>query len=82
MCNCLLITLFGVLKMNNDKTKEKRIQSEAKPDLLSANENRAIPEKDTTSARCEKERWFWKLYEKTLKVIVDAVLDRMWTKPQ
>ncbi len=24
--------------------------------------------------------WFWKLYEKTLKVIVDAVLEKMWPK--
>lgn len=24
--------------------------------------------------------WFWKLYEKTLKVIVDAVMERMWSK--
>lgn len=24
--------------------------------------------------------WFWKLYEKTLKVIVDAVLERWWPK--
>lgn len=24
--------------------------------------------------------WLWKLYEKTLKVIVDAILDRLWPK--
>lgn len=24
--------------------------------------------------------WLWKLYEKTLRIILDALLDRMWPK--
>ncbi len=35
-------------------------------------------EQNAISARPERESWIWKLYEKTLKVIVDAVLERVW----
>ncbi len=35
-------------------------------------------ERNATPAKPEKESWLWKLYEKTLKVIVDAVLGRVW----
>jgi len=24
--------------------------------------------------------WFWKLYETTLKVVIDAVMERIWPK--
>ena len=26
--------------------------------------------------------WYWKLYEITLKVVVDAVMERFWPKPK
>jgi hypothetical protein len=26
--------------------------------------------------------WYWRLYETTLKVLVDAVLERFWPKPK
>jgi len=35
-------------------------------------------EKNATPAKPESESWLWKLYEKTLKVIVDAVLGKVW----
>jgi len=38
-------------------------------------------ERNTTATRSSRiEAWLWKLYEKTLKVIVDAILDRLWSK--
>ena len=37
------------------------------------------PEQDTTPAK-HRESWLWRLYEKTLKVIIDAVLERLWPK--
>jgi hypothetical protein len=53
-----------------DKCKDEMIQG-IKPAERGGN---AIPEKP------EREGWWWKLYEKTLKVIVDAVLEQMWPK--
>ena len=43
---------------------------------------RAIESKqDATPARSGRiGTWLWKLYEKTLKVIIDAVLERSWPK--
>ncbi len=35
-------------------------------------------EQNATPAKPERESWLWKLYEKTLKVIVDAVLGKVW----
>ncbi len=35
---------------------------------------------DTAPAKPERESWPWRLYEKTLKVIVDVVLERLWPK--
>jgi len=35
---------------------------------------------NTTLAKPERESWLWKLYERTLKVIVDVVLERVWPK--
>lgn len=35
-------------------------------------------EPNTTPAKPERESWYWKPYEKTLKVIVDVVLERLW----
>ncbi len=36
---------------------------------------------NSTPAECPRIRtWFWTLYERTLKVIVDAVLERVWPK--
>jgi hypothetical protein len=49
----------------------KRVQAE-KP---------AETERDAALAKREKESWLWKLYEVTLKVIVDAVLE-WWSKPK
>jgi len=44
-------------------------------------ETPAETERDTTPAKGGRIRaWLWKLYEKTLKVIVDAVLERVWPK--
>lgn len=37
-------------------------------------------ERNATPVKSERESWLWKLYEKTLKVIVDAVLERVWPK--
>ena len=33
---------------------------------------------NATPAKPERESWLWKLYEKTLKVIIDAVLGKVW----
>jgi hypothetical protein len=38
------------------------------------------PEDATPAKGGWKDNFFWKLYEKTLKVIVDAVLERVWPK--
>jgi len=35
---------------------------------------------NTTLAKPERESWLWKLYEKTLKVIVEAVLGLLGPK--
>ena len=35
---------------------------------------------NNTPAKRERESWFWKFYEKTMKVIVDAFLQRVWPK--
>lgn len=35
-------------------------------------------EQNSTPVKSEGESWLWKLYEKTLKVIVDAVLGKVW----
>ena len=43
-------------------------------------EQPAATEQNATPAKPERENWLWKLYEKTLKVIVDTVLDRVWPK--
>ncbi len=40
----------------------------------------AEKERDTTPAKRERESWLWRLYEKTLKVIVEAVLGKVWPK--
>jgi len=50
-----------------------------------ARENLTIEEpaetkQDIAPAKREREGWLWRLYEKTLKVIVDAVLERVWPK--
>lgn len=36
--------------------------------------------RNTTPGKRERESWLWRLYGKTLKVIVDAVLERVWPK--
>ncbi len=41
-------------------------------------EKPAETKQNATLAKPERESWLWKLYEKTLKVIVDAVLERVW----
>ena len=33
-----------------------------------------------TTGKRQRESWLWRLYEKTLKVIIDAVLERVWPK--
>ena len=35
-----------------------------------------------TAGSTKKCAWYWKLYEVSLKVIVDAVLERFWPKPK
>lgn len=40
----------------------------------------AETEQNATPAKPERESWWLKLYEKTLKVIVDAVMERLWPK--
>lgn len=49
---------------------EKELESE-KP---------AETEQDIAPAKRERESWLLRLYEKTLKVIVDAVLERVWPR--
>jgi hypothetical protein len=44
-------------------------------------EKPAETEQGATPAKREKESWLWKLYEVTLKVLVDAVLE-WWSKPK
>ncbi|GAH98329.1 unnamed protein product, partial [marine sediment metagenome] len=43
-------------------------------------QEQAEPEQDITPAKLQRESWLWKLYEKTLKVIVDAVMERLLPK--
>lgn len=43
-------------------------------------EKPAEKERNAISAKPERESWWLKLYERTLKVVVDAVLERMWPK--
>ena len=45
-----------------------------KADLAAEKGQNAAPSKP------EREGWWWKLYERTLKVVVDAVLERLWPK--
>ncbi len=45
-----------------------------------ASEKPTDTEPNTTPAKPERESWYWKLYEKTLKVIVDAVMERLLPK--
>ena len=45
-----------------------------------AAEKPAETEPNTTPAKLQRESWLWKLYEKTLKVIVDAVMERLSPK--
>jgi len=40
-------------------------------------EKPAETKQNATPAKLERESWLWKLYEKTLKVIVDAVLEKV-----
>ncbi len=40
----------------------------------------AETEQDIAPAKRERESWLWRLYEKTLKVIIDAVLEKVWQK--
>jgi len=35
---------------------------------------------NTVPAKPERESWWWKLYERTLKVVVDAILEKLWPK--
>ena len=35
---------------------------------------------NATPAKPERESWWWRLYEKTLKVVIDAVLERLCPK--
>ncbi len=45
------------------------------------NKKRTEIKQNTTPAECPRIRtWFWTLYERTLKVIVEAVLERVWPK--
>jgi hypothetical protein len=43
-------------------------------------EKAAETEQNATPVKPERESWWLKLYEKTLKVIVDAVMERWWPK--
>ena len=43
-------------------------------------QNPTETEQNTTPAKPDKESWPWKLYEKTLKVIVNAVMERLLPK--
>jgi len=43
-----------------------------------SSETPAETERNATPVKSERESWLWKLYEKTLKVIVDAVLGKVW----
>ncbi len=51
------------------ESRREQIENSKKP---------AETERNATSAKPERESWIWKLYEKTLKVIVDAVLGKVW----
>jgi len=55
----------------------RQIAQIAREELVA--EEPAETEQKTTPAKFRRLRaWLWKLYEKTLKVIIDAVLERMW----
>ena len=51
-------------------------QVAAKAELIDA----PSPKSPVSSKRWKIASWLWKLYEKTLKVIVDAILERAWPK--
>lgn len=53
---------------------------ESHREQIEIREKPAETEPDTTPAKLERESWYWKLYEKTLKVIVDAVMERLLPK--
>jgi hypothetical protein len=53
---------------------------ESRREQIGISEKPAETEQNATPAKPERESWWLKLYEKTLKVIVDAVLERVWPK--
>ena len=59
--------------------KLQRISQMAK-DELTTEKPTEVEQKTTPAKHGRIGTWLWKLYEKTLKVIVDAVFERLWPK--
>ena len=72
----LVDSLKGALYDLSDTLQQ--IAQNAREELRS--EKPAEIGRNTTPAKLERESWYWKLYEKTLKVIVDAVMERLLPK--
>ncbi len=76
--------LMGLFRLSDEHLKRTwRQLARASEDACLYLARKAIKEpaeieQNATPAKPERERWLWKLYEKTLKVIVDAVLGKVW----
>jgi hypothetical protein len=67
----------------SDDTRKLKSAYDAAGEILESNKQPAartdthdLPDKKSAGS------WYWKLYETTLKVFVDAVLERFWPKPK
>jgi len=63
-------------EMSRIKKNGKTLPSDEEINILSTIEKIRI--EGAYYIRCKTESWFWKLYKKTLNVIIDVVLGRMW----
>jgi len=69
--------LFEVAKQQASEAKTELEQKQPQGKGGQSNGGMVDPPNEKSS-----ETWYWKLYETTLKVLVDAVLERFWPKPK
>ena len=69
--------LFEVAKQQASEAKTELEQKQPQGKGGQSNGGKVDPPNEKSS-----ETWYWKLYETTLKVLVDAVLERFWPKPK
>ena len=79
-CNRLYTSVDNVIKTFEEIQTKAEQQIDETPLQADLAEKTAEREQNTALAKPERESLLWKLYEKTLKVIVDAVMEKMWSK--